>query len=902
MGKINEGGPQHSSRAKCGSNLLVAVLVLIVGIAMIPPASVAVADPATENGTSEQVQSQLSVQDAPRGGMVVRPRSSCILGTSRIRECFGDGYIADAVADELGVYTFTILTQTMADNVHTLNVTPAFPVQLPVLNDFSGMDVLHHLKKLDLHRHSINNVSGLASLTSLEELNLAENRISDISPLSGLTQLKKLNLEENPIDDDSVSGNGSMAVIAGFSQLEELNLGRIANQPRIKNVTPLLGLNNLKKLDLHFNKIGIDGFNRLADSSFAPNLTSLNVTFNEVGDISSIGNFVQLQEFMANSDGISDPSPITSLRNLTNIDLSSNNIADISSLTSATFPSLMRMNLINQVLREPSTNVSTNVTIHSGIISRTPALTYAGQDTTSRPNPATGCLFNAPTGTMTWSSVTAPAELKFRFTANVSVGPLRRVVYSGVSRRGVTVGRQVTYEAGPGASWTSPYPSERVDDGARVTTVPSVPTGLTPPAPGMEANGWEYATSSNGPKVGGFEFGVMGTLVTSDIWVRPHWSYRVHFEAGPGGSTWNTVPDDVLVDPGQTVGALRFVTHLERAHYTQVGWEYSRSSNGPVVSQFVFDGDPAAPGTAVNDEIWVRPLWEPMSYAVNYDWNGGAWNGPTLPASARYTDFLPAPALSGLSAPAHQHFDHWEVASSASGPWTGFTAVPTPRLIMPGHNVWIRPVWTVNSHLVHYEAGNGATWSSIPNDEHVSYGLTVSDPSTTGLTPPSGMHQDGWVYAASANGTSLGAFTFGPSGTAMPDNDIWIRPNWVADNDSNDESPAAPGNGLEDSSKDGPKGDSKDDPKGGSEGALGNGSSSVAAPPTNSSLKQASPDIKVKSKTSSKQARSTKKVLSETGAAIAVPAVLAAVLLMLSAVIQLKRKIKFKPVRHRMQD
>lgn len=787
MGKLSNGGPlAQRSKSKRGSGLVSIVLTLIVGMAMALPVGVAVADPATENGTPDQTQSQFPAPGiTPRDGTIVRPRSSCILGTSRISDCFGDEYIADAVADELGVNTFSILTQTMADNVHTLNVLPADPIQLKVLNDFSGMEVLHHLKKLDLHRHSIDNVSGLASLTSLEELNLGENKISDISPLAGFTQLKKLNLSEDPIQDDSVSGNGSMAVIAGFRQLEELDLGRIALQPRIKDVTPLLGLNNLKKLNLHYNKIGTDGFNRLAASGFAPNLTSLDVTFNEVDNISKIGNFGQLQEFMANSNDVSDPSPLTSLRNITNVDLGANDIRDISSLTSAPFPNLKRMNLTYQVLREPSTNVPTNVTVHSGIITRTPAMMYAGQDTRFRPVPTSGYSFDAPTGTMTWASVTAPAELKFRFTSNVSVGPLRSVVYSGTSRRSVTFGRQVTYEAGPGASWTSAYPSEWVDDGARVTMVPSAPTGLTPPAPGMEANGWEYSTSSNGPKVGSFEFGATGTPVTSNIWVRPHWSYRVHFEAGPDGSTWNTVPNDVLVDPGQKVGALSSPSQPQRTHYNQVGWEYSRSSGGPAVGEFVFDGDPATPGTAVNDEIWVRPLWEPMSYVVNYDWNGGSWDGPTLPTSAKYGDFLSAPELSGLSAPAHQHFDHWEVAASASGPWTTFTSVPSPGLTMPGH-------------------------------------------------------------------------------------DIWIRPNWVTDQDS--------GKGSQDS-----QGDGSNEP-------------TTPADPSSKS------DTKTKPEKGSKQADPVRKVLSETGVAIIAPAVTAVALLALSIMIQLKRQVNSKPIRHRKKD
>jgi hypothetical protein len=887
----NDGSPHaHRSRTKRGSGLVSAVLALIVSMAMALPASVAVADPSTENETPDQIQSQPSAPEiTPRGGTGVQPRSSCILGTSRINECFGDGYIADAVADELGVYTFYILTQTMADNVHTLNVESASPTQLRVRNDFSGMEVLHHLQKLDLHDHSINNVSGLASLTSLEELNLAENRISDISPLAGLTQLKKLNLWENPILDDSVSGNRSMAAIAGFRQLEDLNLGRIANQPRLRDVTPLLGLNNLKKLNLHFNEIGTDGFNRLAASGFAPNLTSLDVTFNEVDNISSIGNFGQLQEFMAESDNIVDPSPITGLRNITNIDFGANCIPDISSLTSAPLPNLRHINLINQILEEPGTNVPVNVKLHSGIISRTPAITYAGQETSYRPVPAAGYSFDAPTGTMTWASVAAAGSVKFRFTSNVSVGALRRVVYSGISKRGVTLGHRVTYEAGPGASWGSPYPSEWLDSGARVTTVPSAPTGLTPPAPGMEANGWEYATSSNGPKVGSFEFGATGTPVTSDIWVRPHWSYRVHFEAGPDGSTWNAVPNDVLVDPGQKVGALTSPSRPQRTHYKQVGWEYSLSSNGRAVSEFVFDGDPAAPGTAVNNEIWIRPLWEPASYVVNYDWNGGAWNGPTLPASAKYTDFLPAPAVSGLSAPAHQHFDHWEVASSASGPWTMFTAVPTPGLDMPNHDIWIRPAWAFDSYLVHFEAGDGATWSSVPGDEHVSYGLTVSAPSTSGLTPPSGKHQDGWVYAASSNGTSLGVFTFGTGGTTMPDHDIWVRPNWVADEISRNNSPDGP-----DESKEKGEGEQKKDSP--------NGSVTPTVSSSKPDTKPDSPDTKADPKKVPEQADPVRKTLSETGVAIIVPAVLAVALLTLSIVIQLSRHFNSEPVRHREQD
>lgn len=87
--------------------------------------------------------------------------------------------------------------------------------------DFSGIEWIPDLEKLDLSGNDIEYVNCLKTLIKLRELDLSDNCITDLSPLAALYNLEKLDLSNN----------------------------------RISTITPLLSLPHLKELDIRGNDL-----------------------------------------------------------------------------------------------------------------------------------------------------------------------------------------------------------------------------------------------------------------------------------------------------------------------------------------------------------------------------------------------------------------------------------------------------------------------------------------------------------------------------------------------------------------------------------------------------------------------------------------------------------------------
>ena len=159
--------------------------------------------------------------------------------------------------------------------------------------DFTPIDGLINLLKLDLSQCSISDASFLSELINMEVLLLQENRLTDISVLSGMNKLITLDISNNPISD----------------------------------ISPLARLTNLKDLSLHYTSIS-----HISILSELPNLNRLNLTNNTISDISALSELTDLTSLFLGSNNISDISDLKELTQLKTLYLPNNNISDVSPL------------------------------------------------------------------------------------------------------------------------------------------------------------------------------------------------------------------------------------------------------------------------------------------------------------------------------------------------------------------------------------------------------------------------------------------------------------------------------------------------------------------------------------------------------------------------------------------
>ena len=200
------------------------------------------------------------------------------------------------------------------------------------------MSKLKSLEVLYLDNNIINDISSLSELTKLKALGLWVNKITDISPLSGMVNLEILNLGGNAITD-----------IDAISKLKKIKSLYLWNNYNIKSYNPIKQLEKLENLYLMgcgirnieflssiktIIKLNLSN-NFISDLSFLlnkENISELDLSYNELIDISSIGELKKIKTLLLNNNFISDISGIMNLINLEYLDLNHNIIVDVSPL------------------------------------------------------------------------------------------------------------------------------------------------------------------------------------------------------------------------------------------------------------------------------------------------------------------------------------------------------------------------------------------------------------------------------------------------------------------------------------------------------------------------------------------------------------------------------------------
>jgi len=188
-----------------------------------------------------------------------------------------------------------------------------------LINDCTFLKDLTGITKLALRYNYIVDYTFLKDLEKLSDLDLTGNHISDFSFLQDLKQLNSLDLSSNQITD--------ISFVVDLRQLTKLAL----SQNDIEDFSSLNFLVKLTHLEIHSN-YNSKGYKILPSIKDLKQLTSLDISFNQISDISYLKDLKQLSELLLNVNQISDISYLKDLKQLTSLNISVNQINDISYL------------------------------------------------------------------------------------------------------------------------------------------------------------------------------------------------------------------------------------------------------------------------------------------------------------------------------------------------------------------------------------------------------------------------------------------------------------------------------------------------------------------------------------------------------------------------------------------
>ena len=220
----------------------------------------------------------------------------------------------------------------------------------------------------------ISNIEALKHFKNLEVLDLYGNRVSDITPLVGLTKLKKLNLGKNYnvlTSNTSATGGLDISLLKGFVNLEELNL----SDNMIFDISSLSSLTNLTTLYLNNN--------RIEDITPLSNCVSLRYvdlsknyglnadgTERGISDVSPLYNISSIEFLICTDNLISDVKGIEKMKSLQSVDFSHNYIQSLESF--AKLPNLksltVKANLITSIAPLKNNETITFLDVSSNII------------------------------------------------------------------------------------------------------------------------------------------------------------------------------------------------------------------------------------------------------------------------------------------------------------------------------------------------------------------------------------------------------------------------------------------------------------------------------------------------------------------------------------------------------
>lgn len=205
---------------------------------------------------------------------------------------------------------------------------------------------------LDLSVRDIHDLSGMESFTAVKTLNLSENAITTIDQLQYCINIESLNVSNNNI------GNNNTA-IEKMPKLTDLYLAN-TRMTNINSIETLIDYWTSKKkftlttLDISGNGFTNNDIKRISEitsliqlnisnnkldniDTFEPlksKISVLNVSQNQIQDISVLLKFTNLTSLNLSNNKIEDISPVSGIGTITDLRFTGNKVKDISSLSS----------------------------------------------------------------------------------------------------------------------------------------------------------------------------------------------------------------------------------------------------------------------------------------------------------------------------------------------------------------------------------------------------------------------------------------------------------------------------------------------------------------------------------------------------------------------------------------
>ena len=204
---------------------------------------------------------------------------------------------------------------------------------------------LHALTHLSLADNAISDPSALTALGGLRVLDLSGNDLRDISTLKKLSNLHSLNLDRNPLGDlsplyglEELSSLSLRGVSLREGELEMLSAAlprcAILTDGSVDGVTAIcLGGVQFDTAATQLNLSGL-GLREIQCLSSCTELRSLDLTDNEISDLSPLMNLQKLEKLKLAGNSLTDLRPLIGLQTLHSLDASRNAVSETSAIGS----------------------------------------------------------------------------------------------------------------------------------------------------------------------------------------------------------------------------------------------------------------------------------------------------------------------------------------------------------------------------------------------------------------------------------------------------------------------------------------------------------------------------------------------------------------------------------------
>lgn len=205
------------------------------------------------------------------------------------------------------------------------------------------------------------------------------------------------------------------------------------------------------------------------------------------------------------------------------------------------------------------------------------------------------------------------------------------------------------------------------------------------------------------------------------------------------------------------------LTAPTRTGYTFVGW-YSDDACTSEITQI---------DTSTGRDVNVYSKWTPITYNIEYRYDGGALVSPYSPP-ATYTIETAGITLPSGTQLTKSHYDilRWAITNDETGSYSSTNTLSVPANTYG--NLTAIVTWTPTPYTITYDIdANVTNYSGAPNSYTYASTIILGTPTKTGYT------FTGWTVSYPSGGS--GSFTTGETVTIIENDygDIFLKANWT---------------------------------------------------------------------------------------------------------------------------